>query len=412
MQEISLVLGGIMAICAMGAHRKQGQARSVIIGTGFFVVSCYVDGIFRIIIENGAAGGWKIPLQWVGVFVSKSMMLVLLIVLEITRRSGESLGYESLGYPCDRTKSCEGVEKNSQSREKEECGWGYLEGLTLGVSLFFGILAWWAQGAGESLADAGTALFMIFLMAALIGYYGFCWFYRGELRRKELQWERDAGRAETDRYLEGIENHYEMTRELWHDLKNHLNLLNLLLQEGKHEQMADYLRILGEDVDSLTLPVKSGNLVVDALLADKVARARRERIQVEVALCDLTGLALRPHEICALLGNLLDNALEANLLVKERRFLRVTCANKSDCYYIKVENAFEERPEKGRAGMALESGKSDRRNRVGHGLGLRSAERIVHGWGGDLAMESKEGCFAAAVRLPKKEIDGKRQRNP
>lgn len=381
MREISLILAGIMAICAMAAQRKRGRAASVITGAGFFVVSCYVDGIFGIIVENGAGEGWKMPLQWVGIFASKSMLLVvlLLIVLGTLRRGGE----------------------NSQSPEESQCGWGYMEGLTLGVSLFFGILAWWVQEAGEGVTDFEAVLFMMFLLAVLTGYYAFSWFYGRELQRRGLQRESDARRAEADRYLEGVENHYEMTRELWHDLKNHLNLLNLLLQEGKHEQMADYLRILGEDVDSLTLPVKSGNLVVDALLADKAARARRERIQVEISLCDLTGLALRPHEICGLLGNLLDNALEANLLVSKERFLRVTCRDRSDCYYIKVENAFAERPEKKGEGIVLESGKSDRRNRVGHGLGLRSAERIVHGWGGDLIMESGGDRFAVVVRLPK-----------
>ncbi len=434
MEEISLALAGIMAMCAMAVYRKQGHVRSIIIGVGFFVVSCYIDGIFRIIMENGAGDSWKIPLQGVGIFISKSMMLVLLIVLETLRRERQGAGRpcESAGRGsetiCQRARTCsgerlkaagdqlgkmhlpqgklyggaqEGVRANSGSLEENQRGWGYMDGLTLGVSLFFGILAWWGQGVGEGSADFNKALFSIFLLAALLGFYIFCWFYRGELGRKTLQSECNARRAETDMYLEGVENHYEMTRELWHDLKNHLNLLNLLLQEGKHEQMADYLRILGEDVDSLTLPIKSGNLVVDALLADKAARAKRERIQVEVSLCDLTSLTLRPHEICGLLGNLLDNALEANLQVKEGRFLRVTCRDRSGWYYVKVENALGKKPEREGAGTALESGKTDRRNRVGHGLGLRSAERIVHGCGGDMVVESGEGCFTVAVRLPK-----------
>lgn len=47
------------------------------------------------------------------------------------------------------------------------------------------------------------------------------------------------------------------------------------------------------------------------------------------------------------------------------------------------------------------SRKQDRRNQVGHGLGLRSVERTVHGCGGELAVESREGQFTVAVRLPK-----------
>ena len=70
-------------------------------------------------------------------------------------------------------------------------------------------------------------------------------------------------------------------------------------------------------MDALVLPAKSGNLTVDALLADKVARARRAGIAVELILCDLEGLPLRPDEICGLFGNLLVNALESNSRVCE-----------------------------------------------------------------------------------------------
>ncbi|MCI8543157.1 MAG: sensor histidine kinase [Lachnospiraceae bacterium] len=222
-------------------------------------------------------------------------------------------------------------------------------------------------------------------------------------------------RDEANLYLRNVEEQYQRTRELWHDLKNHISLLSLLLQEEKYGEMADYLRIFGDDVDSLTLPVKSGNLVVDALLADKVAKAKKEDIQVELSLCNLTGLSLKPDEICSLLGNLLDNALEANRQVPEGKFLSVECRERMDFYYIKVQNAAAgnrsadmkvmqvQGADKLRAQSAdkLPSPKTDRRNQVGHGLGLRSMERIVHACGGELAVERTESQFTAVVRLPR-----------
>ncbi len=400
MQGIRFTLTGGMALCAVLGNRKRGLGRSLLTGVGFFVISCYVDGIFRIIMRNGAGEEWRILLEGVSIFVSKSIMLVLLMVLNGSWHVGEGRGQLELT----------GKGLQAQDCVKEVMGdvgaagqrWEPLDSLTLGISLLFGILAWWVQGVGRNPEDLGTALFMAFLLAALTGYYGACWFYGRRLRSRRVQSEDRTRKAQAAVYLEGVEEHYQRTRELWHDLKNHVNLLSLLLQEGKYRQMADYLRILGEDVDSLTLPEKSGNLVFDAVLTDKAARAKRDQVRLEVSLCDLTGLELGPDEICGLLGNLLDNALEANARVKEGRFLRVACADRRDCYYIKIENASAGGPE-GSGGEAVSaSSKSDRRNRVGHGLGLRSAERIVHGCGGDLAIESREGCFAVAVRLPKK----------
>lgn len=394
MQKISLALTVIMALCAMAGHRKQGRSRSVLTGVGFFVVSCYVDGIFRIIMENGAGEDWRTPLQAVSVFVSKSILLVLLLVLNGMGHTDE----DAENYPQARSHAGRVQEDNGAAEE----GWQPMDSLTLGISLLFGILVWWIQCLGRSPADFATALFMVFLLAALAGYYVSCRLYRRGLRRRKLQWESRTRKAEAEIYLEGVEERYQHTRELWHDLKNHVNLLSLLLQEGKYQQMADYLRVFGDDVDSLTLPERSGNLVFDAVLADKTARAKRDQIKVELSLCDLTELELRPDEICGLLGNLLDNALEASVRVREGRFLRMTCVDRGNCYYIKIENAFGGGTQKESGGAVLESGKSDRRNRVGHGLGLRSAQRIVHGCGGDLAMESGEGRFVVAVRLPKR----------
>ena len=192
--------------------------------------------------------------------------------------------------------------------------------------------------------------------------------------------------------------------------------MNLLLQDGKYEELKDYLRIFNEDVDSLTLPAKSGNLIVDALLADKLSKAKRRQTEVSLELCDLTGLKLRPDEICGLLGNLLDNALEANQRLREDRSLEVTCKELEECFYIRVRNPVSgelsrkaQQGEKTANGVQgrnrgqefLQTNKTDLRNQVGHGLGLRSAERIVHGCGGEMVVDSGEKYFTVVVRLPR-----------
>lgn len=161
--------------------------------------------------------------------------------------------------------------------------------------------------------------------------------------------------------------------------------------------MEDYLRIFAEDVDGLALPMKSGNLVVDALLADKLAKAGKKGISVQLSLCDLTNLPLKPNEICGLFGNLLDNALEAGQQAEEK-FIAVECEETEYCYYIQVQNSMKN--VQGEGGV-FHSVKQDRRNQAGHGIGLRSVERIVHSCGGELLTDSTGNCFTAAVRLPK-----------
>lgn len=393
---INIILTGLLVLCVVYRQKQYGAARACVAGTGFFAAAFYLDSIFRLIMGNavslagnispGAVSPAKESLvlggmaQLMGIFLSKSILGTVLIAANTA----------------------------GAARPKAEApsnGWQYLDGLTVCITVFFLILGFACLKSGGE-GDFSVALRLFFLFMLLLAYYISLLSHRKRQCAQRRLEEAETRERQEKLYLKNVEEQYQRTRELWHDLKNHISLLSLLLQEEKYERMADYLRIFGDDVDSLTLPVKSGNPVVDALLADKVARAKKEDIQVELSLCDLTRLSLKPDEICSLLGNLLDNALEANRQVAEGRFLSVECREGTKGYYIKVQNAAAGSAEsslgagEGQAFSMLQSRKSDRRNQVGHGLGIRSMERIVHANGGELAVERTESRFTAVVRLP------------
>lgn len=395
---INIILTGLLVLCVVYRQKQYGAARACVAGTGFFAAAFYLDSIFRLIMGNavslagnfspGAVSPAKESLvlggmtQLMGIFLSKSILGTVLIA---ANTAGSGAGRPKAEAPYN--------------------GWQYLDGLTVCITVFFLILGFACLKSGGE-GDFSVALRLFFLFMLLLAYYISLLSHRKRQYAQRRLEEVETRERQEKLYLKNVEEQYQRTRELWHDLKNHISLLSLLLQEEKYERMADYLRIFGDDVDSLTLPVKSGNPVVDALLADKVARAKKEDIQVELSLCDLTGLSLKPDEICSLLGNLLDNALEANRQVAEGRFLSVECRKGTKGYYIKVQNAAAN---SGNAGLGttrgqkanmLQSRKSDRRNQVGHGLGIRSMERIVHANGGELAVERTESRFTAVVRLP------------
>ncbi len=392
MQIVSLILTVIMTLYVFLRQHKYSVVQACVKGAGFFTVGCYLDIIFSLIMTGMGANGSNQFLQWMGIFVSKGIMIAVLMV-------GIAVEQE---YAMGTT-----------GRD-----WQYLDGLTVGITLFFLFIAilvrWGVYADSGAHGDTGLmwAWILTFFLAALLAYEGSYYLYGKKQREKRRQFQEEAGKHESDVYLENVEEQYQRTRELWHDLKNHITLLSLLLEEGKYVQMKDYLHIFAEDVDALTLPMKSGNLVVDALLADKMAKARKRNIAFRLSLCNLTNIPLKPNEICGILGNLLDNSLEANDFVQENRFIVVECEEKEYCYYIRVRNSAANSREdfrnshlgqmqSGKLREDCHSIKSDRRNQVGHGLGLRSVERIVHGCGGELAVDRTANQFIVAVRLPK-----------
>ncbi len=414
MQILSMSLTGFLVMYTVCRQKQYGAARACVTGTGFFSVAFYLDSIFWLIMENAAgltggsfagaasfAGDAFLPkwaAQCMGILLAKSILCMLLVAARAADSGSGRAGWEE-------------TERN----------WQYLDGLTMGIALFSVLLGHAClKSGGED--DFPTALRLLFLLALLLAYYISLYLYQRKQHAQRLREEARSQEREERRYLKSVEEQYQRTRELWHDLKNHISLLNLFLQEEDYDKMADYLRIFGDDVDSLTLPVKSGNPVADALLADKAARAKKDNIHMELSLCDLTGLPLKPDEICSLLGNLLDNALEANREVAEGRFLSVECRKTADFYYIKIQNPaagpLQSGPKPGQRTAAsgipqgvpgagqgkkpdlLQSRKKDRRNQVGHGLGMRSMERIVHANGGELAVDCMGNRFTVVVRLP------------
>lgn len=401
-EQVGFIITIVMTCFVFKSCHRVGMVKRCVAGVGFFTVAFYLDLASALIMEGvGADGTGRTVLSILAVVVSKSILVSGLIlgkvILSGQRQEEDEMGSaDSVAGAAGSGTSVVGVgwRRLGDGRKSDL---DYMTGLTLGVTLFFMALAMGIPGRQESVES--RFLTVIFLLLSLLLFYISHIFYERKRQGERRQAEALNRRREADAYLENVENNYQRTRELWHDLKNHINLLNTLLSERKYEQMADYLRVFGEDVDSLTLPAKSGNIIVDALLEDKVARARREGVEVSLSLCNLTGLLLKPDEICGLLGNLLDNSLEANRQVQEGKFLEIDCREQTESYYIRVKNASAGKAKE--QGGVLQTAKTDRRNRVGHGLGLRSVERIVHGCGGELVVDSREREFTVVVRLPR-----------
>ena len=243
------------------------------------------------------------------------------------------------------------------------------------------------------LAAFGKQLFILLLLALLL--------YLGHRRRREKPGEDMADDDSLHRqrqadYLENVDIQYQRTRELWHDLKNHINVLEILAGEEKLSELRDYLGSFKRDVESRMLPMKTGCTPVDALLGDKLYLARRREIDISLQVCDLSEIHIQPTDLCVVLGNLLDNAVEACDRLEGKKRILLRMKRQEEFYYLTVVNTALPPV---RDGEGIVSRKKGRDNGVGHGLGLRSVERIAHQYGGSLVTGYEEGEFRAIVRM-------------
>ena len=191
-------------------------------------------------------------------------------------------------------------------------------------------------------------------------------------------------------------NHaYAANARLFHDFHNHIGALRRLLSHKKLEEALQYL-------DELQAPgqessaVWTGDETADYLINSKARAAEASDIQYQTQVEFPRRTNLHSADLCAILGNLLDNALEAAQQVpeKDRRFIRLTIRRINQMLVIKVENSFGPSPVQKDGAL-----KSTKQESGLHGWGLKSALTAAQKYDGTVQTSYQEGTFRAVATL-------------
>ncbi len=194
---------------------------------------------------------------------------------------------------------------------------------------------------------------------------------------------------------------YEEIREIYlnmrswrHDYHNHLQVMKAQLAAGQAEETKRYLNELEENLDSVDTYVKSGNLMTDAILNSKLTLAKQKKIRVNCKAVLPKEISIEDVDLCVLLGNLLDNALEAcDVIVAEDRFLRIYMVVNRRQLYISIQNSAKE-------DLSFNERNYISQKRGSHGLGMKRVKALVDKYEGYLTLANEPGVFAAEVTLP------------
>lgn len=124
--------------------------------------------------------------------------------------------------------------------------------------------------------------------------------------------ERDYEAKRAEENLKQIKQLIDSSRKQRHDFHHQLQTIYGLLESGSYERARDYISRVFGDISKTGKLIKTDNFSISALLYTKIALAEARNIEMEIAVeCSLREMPLTPHEASSLLGNLIDNALEA-----------------------------------------------------------------------------------------------------
>lgn len=204
--------------------------------------------------------------------------------------------------------------------------------------------------------------------------------------------DRRIGNYQSDllrKHCEEVDHMYRQTRGWRHDYHNHIQTMKAYLTMGETERLGKYLDLLDQDLTTVDTVVKTGNVMIDAVLNSKLSLAKARNIAVEAKAIVPAGLEISEIDLSLIIGNLMDNAMEACLQIREeeKRFIRVYIDVMKGQLYIYVMNAVNGRLKKRR--------RENRRNEI---YREESGREFLRGgcvresfFGKDLGLESPRG---------------------
>ena len=196
-----------------------------------------------------------------------------------------------------------------------------------------------------------------------------------------------------EREMEILMDSRKKIRGIYHDIKNHILILRSYSEQQRYQELDEYLGRLQEETQAAVPQVYTGQPAVDSMLHYKISSAKDIPIEVETSIPEQ--LKVDDFDITVILGNLLDNAIEAcGKMEKEKRRIQLSIKLVKNQLFIRTENPFEGKLKW--RGSRLLTQKADENN---HGIGLENVKRVVEKYHGTLEMNAEEQIFRTKILL-------------
>ena len=192
-------------------------------------------------------------------------------------------------------------------------------------------------------------------------------------------------------YYRDKQKEEERVRSVYHDLKNHLLVLQA---EARHKaEIQDSLQILQKEVSAYENYHHTGNDFLDIIIRDKSKIAKANHIDFSALVDFEAGAFIDPLDISALFGNALDNAIEASVkLPEDKRIITVKASRIRDMLIATVENNTD--------AYTMPVKRTTKADEFLHGIGLANIKKAAEKYEGSCSVCVKDGVFVIKIMIP------------
>ena len=179
-----------------------------------------------------------------------------------------------------------------------------------------------------------------------------------------------------------------------HDMKNHLAVLRLLVEKNEYNEAMKHIEQMTDAIITANEYAQSGNIIIDSILNFKFQEAVHNGIPVSLELNIPEQLSITSFDMSVILGNLLDNAINACSKLEKEKRLDVKIKYKRGRLIIKVSNTYN--GNLNYSGDRLITSNEDKEN---HGMGIKNIKFVLDKYNGEMEIEHTENVFTVILLM-------------
>ncbi|WP_035795332.1 sensor histidine kinase [Clostridium akagii] len=197
------------------------------------------------------------------------------------------------------------------------------------------------------------------------------------------------------KHYDEVQNIYKQMRGWRHDYHNHIQAMKAYVTLNQIPQLEEYLGRLDSDLTTIDTVLKTGNIMVDAILNSKISLVKSKKININAKAAVPKKINISEIDLCIIIGNLIDNATEACMKIENEnhRFIRVYIGILKNQLYISVSNSASGEVKKINKEYISTKDKN-------HGFGIKRINTIINKYDGYVNRQNEPGVFATEIMLP------------
>jgi hypothetical protein len=203
-----------------------------------------------------------------------------------------------------------------------------------------------------------------------------------------------------------LNQYIEETKKIWHDIDKHYFIISRMAADGEYDELKSYLKYIGQDMKETKSSYLCDNRLINVILTDKLAEAKNAGIRINFSGNLPTNPNIQGNDLCSLLVNLLDNAIEAceKILTGSEKRIELSLKMKQGFVYFEVLNTVD------LTQVIMEKTPvTSKEDKERHGYGLAIVRKITEKYDGAFDIVPLENSFMIKVALKNAPVGGAQQ---